>query len=55
VRGVQVIGFGFFSDQRHRIRRGAKPNCAAGRVHMIKLTKEREAMPYGWVHPDEGR
>jgi hypothetical protein len=22
---------------------------------MIKLTKEREATPYGWVHPDEAR
>ncbi|HVD72390.1 MAG TPA: hypothetical protein VNC81_02240 [Xanthobacteraceae bacterium] len=24
-------------------------------VHMIKLTQEREIMPYVWVHPDEER
>jgi hypothetical protein len=25
----------------------------APRVHMIKLTMQREIMPYTWVHPDD--
>jgi hypothetical protein len=34
-------------------------SCKRGRhrppVHMIKLTKEREIIPYVWVHPDDDR
>src|ERR1700732_2815544 len=34
-------------------------SCRRGRyappVHMIRLTEERETVPYVWVHPDEER
>jgi hypothetical protein len=34
-------------------------SCRKGRyappVHMIRLTEERETVPYVWVHPDEER
>jgi hypothetical protein len=25
------------------------------RVHMIRLTQQREIAPYKWVHPDDDR
>jgi hypothetical protein len=25
------------------------------RVHMIRLTEDRQTVPYVWVHPDEER
>jgi hypothetical protein len=35
-------------------RRPAVPNSRySPPVHMIRLTKEREIMPYVWVHPDD--
>jgi hypothetical protein len=34
-------------------------SCRKGRygppVHMIRLTEERQTLPYVWVHPDEDR
>jgi hypothetical protein len=35
--------------------RGAIFGFRALRMHMIKLTQEREITPYKWVHPGEDR
>jgi hypothetical protein len=50
-----VIGVVTFRHERRlkRFQDYSFPPLGFKRVHMIKLTQQREIAPYKWVHPDD--